>query len=696
MGAGASYFDKGSQLSLTHEQRRRYKALFEDLVAKGATPQDAKTQVQLAYEHDRDAAESSVAVANNNNESTVKSCRRPSLEKLPAVGVEKTNSSGKLVSTALSARNPPNSQSNQQAAQSVRRRTLDTNPSEPTFVRVKDLRKQSHKEPVSARRKIDSVTTAMLSSPSDSHILTSQAISFLNDVKRKLTMDSLEAGAVPAAGEECAHYCELCRIICKTAAALDQHVKYSYVHAKALKEQEFINDTVERATHLATVLHRCLEIVKFGSRRAKIVGKGKSRAWVRWQWAFRKVRFENNVLRTANSLAQQLAKRHGEQKTMITPTSVTLLIPDRKIASTKLSSHSLLFEGTKFFWKGHETMDVHLFLHNRSLDAGGNQGTLGPNTMTAKRTAVKDDRRSLLNGQEWNSESIIEIVVFDGPNHRELERMYLKFPPLYRVNEEDIREEITKFQVEQAKRQREEATVNNYLGESLSSRNGRASLKKSIQATASLPVPKHQHRSRKDINHLRASGDVDIAVLVEFILSKLELTRTAEDQQKLLMGAVDGILRTTTSTISASLDDVVVDNGSVNLLLTPVSIHRRRMSTEAEISSVMSSFRNNAENLKALTKAASSAVGLSNSPVGRLPRNPEVTRVLHQSLSIKMAALDNPALNPDATGINCETLDTNTVGCTGSVFAAEWDDEPYSGSSESDEDDDNVAVVMME
>jgi hypothetical protein len=736
MGAGASYFDKTSQLTLTHEQRRKYKALFEELSAQGLPPEEIRAQIQLAYDNDRDLAGLGAAgsvVANGKGNNGTNSARRPSLDRLPVTGVEKT-SSGKIVPTAYSARNTNNNNTSSagQSSQTVRRRTFDASPSEPTFVRGRDLKKMSEKEAVSAKKKRDTdVAAALLKSPSESHILTSEAVSFLNDVKRKLTMDSLDIGAAPVVCEaDKAFHCDLCRITCKSAAALEQHIKYSYVHSKAEKEAANVADIVERATRLATVLHRCVETLKFGPRKTRTVAKGKSRAWMRWQWAYRMVKFENNVLKSTNYLAQHLARKRAdvsmnttlENSTMTsargTASLTSLTLPNGP--PLKLSSHALLFDGNKFFWKGHETMDIHMFLHNRLVDANGDS-VVAPSDGAGKvasgsgknsaRSSGKESRY-LLDGTEWTPQSILEIVAFDGQKHVELNRLYVNFSELYRINEDETKAEISKMLAEQAKKQKEDRILNTYMGESISRPSTRDKAhQKSATVKNQHGGKHHHHRSRKDIAHLRANREVDVAVIADFVLSKLELVNCGSDEntadgngtkctQKLVLTSADGVIRSNTSTASFLLSDAVIDNDTAATLLSPVNIHRRRKSTEAEIHSVMNSFRNNAENLKALTRAANYAIGIENSPVGRLPKNTDTSKAVESNLSIKMAVLEQSqggaGGRPLIPRAHSKDRDLDAEGLSGgsSVFADRWDDEPGSGSDEDGYEESEVLEMM--
>lgn len=654
MGAGASGFDKSSQLTLSHEQRRRYKALYEDLIASGMPVDEVKQQIQATYDNERDMLD----IGGPGNSSVLggtKSARRPSLDKL--TGETQKTGSGKAA--PVSARYNEGS--------SVRRRTFDSNPSEPILPRAKDAKKQSEKEANSRRRReIDAATRALLTSPSESHILTSKAVSMLNDVKKKLMMTSTEGIAATnssEAGGQC-YFCELCGISCRTAAALEQHVKFSYVHTKALAEQESISDLVERSARLATVLHRCLEIIKFGSRRAAIVAQGRNRACMRWKWAFRKVRFENDVLRTANYLARDLAQRKrlesaGSTSSTTIPTTKRLDVTIPAAAPPKLSSCNLLLENTKFFWKGHETLEIRLYLHNNLLRAAPMEMNNNSNNNNANGKGTGTGTKTLLGGWTWDRDSVLEVIAFDGHKHKELNRLYFTFAEVYMCAENDIRAETEKYQAEQARKQKEAATLNNYLGESLSSRTGSLSSRGGAGGGGgpsggnSLKLPGQQSqqqyvRQRRDVAYLRDNGEVDVAVLAEFVLSKLELTPSLSDNSQQLLFAAEGLGLSPLS-------------GKVDTLLTPAVIHRRRKSTEAEIHSVMSAIRSNAENLKALTKAAGSAVGIASSPVGKVNPNPSTKQALQQSLSIKMAVLDNAAV---------------LRASKDSAFEEEWDDDP--------------------
>lgn len=530
MGSGSSLVEPALLLNLSLEQRLRYKEMYTRLKSEGKSEDEIKEIINTLIQTES-AAEKSKRIRSDRV--------RPSLENKVT--------SGEVPKSASSRRRSTFDPDHRGVDPSSGRRMTGLNKSN-----SKNTLKSSKSTPSTA------IETPIAAS-ADDFALSAESLALLTE---------LAAATVPwkSTDPEKPFGCELCRTAFKTNSQLEQHVKFSYLHAKAVADKSDVNRLTEQATKLATVMHRCIRIIKQSMSReiGEEVLKTKSKAVQRWFWAFKKVRMQNDIVRTA----QYLVTAHVSTKAVAKPNVV--------VNTKQFPEGVVIFEGNKFFWRCQETMTMHVCMHNHQSDIVNGAPQPTPLTTSASTPVGASAVFSTCLGPE----TLLEIIVYDPKRLVELPRLYLRHRALFIL----LKEEIAAALVEREKREKANKVLE-YEGESLVNRG--KSTKVKVEEV--------------DIETMMKQ------VVVDFVASKLELDGMpgGSSLPKLILTSDSGILRPPSNSCELTLDSIIVSNSVVENLLKPFTdIKRKRHSTEEERAVMMEALAKHTDEIKNLTKAA--------------------------------------------------------------------------------------------
>ena len=171
--------------------------------------------------------------------------------------------------------------------------------------------------------------------------------------------------------------CDVCSSTFKTAALLERHIKYSYIHARTLEEQGNIQKQQERAKRIAVMIHKSLQAVRKAIIKRESSARH-SKARKRWLWAYEKVKINIAIAKTTKDL---IAYYRSNLKTQ------------------KINTAKMLFDGSKLFWRTQESIELHIYLH---------------------------DDEALINSIP-NKSPVLEVIGFEVSQRKEMMRLYVNY-----------------------------------------------------------------------------------------------------------------------------------------------------------------------------------------------------------------------------------------------------------------------------
>lgn len=207
-------------------------------------------------------------------------------------------------------------------------------------------------------------------------------------IKSKQIIEEVEEG-----DQENPYSCTLCHTSFKTEALLERHVKFSYIHAKMLKDIEDAKLEEERAKKIAVMVHESIKRVRKVIMQRQVSARG-SKARSRWLWAFDKVKSKLAIAKTTESL--QLMYRSN-------------------LKYAKCDASKLIYDGSKFFWRSQVSIDLHMYLHD-------------------------DDETKV---HIPNHSPVLEVIGYDVHKQKEYMRLYLSYFAVRDSIKDKINEALT-------------------------------------------------------------------------------------------------------------------------------------------------------------------------------------------------------------------------------------------------------------
>lgn len=171
--------------------------------------------------------------------------------------------------------------------------------------------------------------------------------------------------------------CEICNTSFKTVALLERHIKYSYIHARAVEDQEKLHKQQERAKRIATMIHNCLQVVRKTMLKRDASARN-NKVKMRWLWAYEKVKINIAIAKTTKEL---VAYYRSNLKTQ------------------KINKAKMLFDGSKLFWRTQESIELNIYLH--------------------------DDEKVVHSIPDKSP--VLEVIGFDVSKQKEFQRLYVNF-----------------------------------------------------------------------------------------------------------------------------------------------------------------------------------------------------------------------------------------------------------------------------
>lgn len=412
MGAGASAWHDAFALKLSQEQKTRYKTYHAELSQKGLNEKAIReelekrlnTEISTKQKPPQNGSVSIKASAVSSKKTTLNrgSFDRAGEETPRTIGRdysrgsfdkgETQKSSIREVRGSFDKKLPPTSASTSTRTKekeavpnstSTRTKETEAQPSSSTLVSTRTKEKETPLPPTLRSARSDSNKSLQSSQrrPSKSDSAENSDESPTRQVESLVVVEP----AWVSTDETKPFGCELCKTAFKTAAQLEQHVKFSYLHAKSLADSQVEVKKLHRAENIARMVHFCLEAMKKKSKH--VDDESLSVPARRWLWAIRKVMQQNAIARTAHLLLEQGVHTAGRKK---------------------LEKSALVYTGSKFFWRHKETLEFHMFLHKSDDE------------VTVKKAPI------------------LEIIAFDPVKHKEYPRIYVRYAAVMKLLTDEI------------------------------------------------------------------------------------------------------------------------------------------------------------------------------------------------------------------------------------------------------------------
>lgn len=486
MGAGATTFnDQAFELKLSRDERARYKQMYAEMEKAGNPASRIQKQLTAKLEAERAA--------------------KPPVNRSKAVAVaKKTRNQIQRRSMDNSALSPkaggnsffPSSDIVTSHAPDIQMQGLLHSASGPTIPSVNDM---GNTAPTIVPVQTNSVPHAEM----QSSVAVGQPTAGLNNSVKHHFGRVHGHGHPPSAGGggeiklSGPFNCDLCKATFSNAHQLDRHIKYSDRHARSIRDHC-------RAGQLSLLAHRCVEAFRKAAIEKANAQQNWSRAKIRWHWAYNKVKMQNAIDKTSEMLMEIY---HAK-------------------SSKKGTKGNFLFEGSKFFWRSQENIELHIYLHDEdTVKQGSPDGS-------------------------W----VIEVIGFEHEKNRELERLYLSYGVLTRVLRSEIAAAIEKVKRHVAG---DKKVIHNVLVEFL-------------------------------LNNLQTAPFPGKAAHKQLILVTSNKAEVVRDLKRGSAGGSSSSAGATLKVQTAANDGVLIDPSLVKSILKPIVIMRRRKSTQAETQQVRS------------------------------------------------------------------------------------------------------------